>query len=371
LDPKKETINAGGPAVAPFVTDTEFSGGSTVTNNPGAVDTSLVTNPAPTAVYQSERYGNFSYTIPGLIAGGAYTVRLHFTEDWDTAAGQRLENVTINGTSVLTNFDIFASAGAQHKAIAKAFNATANGNGQIVIAFAPTAASIDQAAKVDGIVVTPSATDTTPPTVPTNLTATVISSTQINLSWTASTDPDSPVAGYKIFRNGTQVGTSATASYSGTGLAASTVYSYTVSAYDAAGNNSAQSGAVNAITNVGTSALSIGDRLQTIAPLNVRATASITGTKLGTQSVGALGTIVSGPTSANGYTWWKINYDTGADGWSIAPYLSKIYPGGPIGVGMTQPSFQLSSSVQEIVDSLWQKAQDLFAQIHILQAVAS
>ena len=48
--------------------------------------------------------------------------------------------------------------------------------------------------------------DTTPPSVPTVLTATAVSTTQINLSWTASTD-NVGVSGYKIFRNGTQVAT--------------------------------------------------------------------------------------------------------------------------------------------------------------------
>jgi hypothetical protein len=89
--------------------------------------------------------------------------------------------------------------------------------------------------------------DTTPPTVPTGLTALAISSSQINLSWTASTD-NVGVTGYKVYRGGTQVGTSVAASYSDTGLTASTTYSYTVSAYDAAGNNSAQSTAASATT---------------------------------------------------------------------------------------------------------------------------
>src|SRR4029077_11273760 len=82
--------------------------------------------------------------------------------------------------------------------------------------------------------------DTTPPSVPTGLTATAASSSQINLSWTASTD-NVGVAGYKVYRGGTQVGTSSTTSYSDSGLAASTSYNYTVAAYDAAGNTSAQS----------------------------------------------------------------------------------------------------------------------------------
>ncbi|KKQ55398.1 MAG: Coagulation factor 5/8 type domain protein, partial [Parcubacteria group bacterium GW2011_GWA2_38_13] len=92
-----------------------------------------------------------------------------------------------------------------------------------------------------------STTDTQAPSVPTNLTATVISSSQINLSWTASTDSVG-VTGYRIYRNGTQIGTSAVASYSNTGLTAATAYSFTVAAYDAAGNSSAQTNAVGATT---------------------------------------------------------------------------------------------------------------------------
>lgn len=75
-------------------------------------------------------------------------------------------------------------------------------------------------------------TDTTAPSVPTNLTAIPVSSSQINLSWTASTD-NIGVTGYRIYRNGTQIATSPTNSYSNTSLSASTAYSYAVSAYDA------------------------------------------------------------------------------------------------------------------------------------------
>jgi chitodextrinase len=93
---------------------------------------------------------------------------------------------------------------------------------------------------------TPSA-DTTPPSVPGGLAATMISSSQINLSWTASTD-NVGVAGYKVYRNGTQIATTATTSYSNTGLTASTTYSHTIAAYDSAGNTSAQSAPVSATT---------------------------------------------------------------------------------------------------------------------------
>ncbi|HET6454427.1 MAG TPA: family 10 glycosylhydrolase [Armatimonadota bacterium] len=82
--------------------------------------------------------------------------------------------------------------------------------------------------------------DLTAPTVPTNLSATAVSASQINLSWTASTD-NVGVTGYKIFRNDVQIGTSATTSYQSTGLSQYTTYTYKVAAYDAMDNTSAQS----------------------------------------------------------------------------------------------------------------------------------
>jgi hypothetical protein len=94
----------------------------------------------------------------------------------------------------------------------------------------------------------------TGPTAPTNLTATAASSSQIGLSWTASTDP-AGVSGYKVERcqgancsNFAQIGTSTTASYSDTGLTPNSSYSYRVRATDAAGNNSAYSNTATAST---------------------------------------------------------------------------------------------------------------------------
>ena len=80
----------------------------------------------PTAVFQSERYGAMTYTIPNRTAGSAQTVTLYFVESYVTAAGQRLFNVSINGSTVLSSFDIYASAGGSNRAIARTFNATAN-----------------------------------------------------------------------------------------------------------------------------------------------------------------------------------------------------------------------------------------------------
>src|SRR5205814_10184791 len=89
--------------------------------------------------------------------------------------------------------------------------------------------------------------DTPPPSVPTGLRATAVSSSQINLSWAASSD-NVGVSGYRVFRNGAQIATTSATSFTNTGLSPSTTYSYTVAAFDAAGNLSAQSSPANATT---------------------------------------------------------------------------------------------------------------------------
>lgn len=89
--------------------------------------------------------------------------------------------------------------------------------------------------------------DTSAPTIPTNLTATTISPTQINLNWTAATD-NVGVTAYAIFRDGNELTTTTNTTFHNTGLSASTTYSYLVKAYDAANNRSASSTAVSATT---------------------------------------------------------------------------------------------------------------------------
>jgi hypothetical protein len=91
------------------------------------------------------------------------------------------------------------------------------------------------------------APDTTPPSTPTGLTQLPTSTSQIDLKWSASTD-DVGVTGYKVFRNGTQIATPPSPPYSDTGLAPLTTYNYTVSAFDAAGNDSPKSAVVSATT---------------------------------------------------------------------------------------------------------------------------
>jgi hypothetical protein len=137
-------INCGGPIVQSWVADTNFTGGTLNAPTTAAIDRTGLTNPAPEAVYQTGRVspGNgLSYTIPGFAAGSSHVVRLHFNETYwpppggGGGAGSRICNVSINGTAVLTNFDIFAAAGAKNKAVIRPFTVNANASGNYVIQF--------------------------------------------------------------------------------------------------------------------------------------------------------------------------------------------------------------------------------------------
>jgi predicted alpha-1,2-mannosidase len=115
------------------------------------VDTSAP-NSAPADVYKTERYGSdFSYTF-SVPQDQSYLVRLHFAEVFDNGAGRRTENISINGNSVLTNFDIYAAAGGMNKAVVKDFpNIEPNHDGTITIRVTATPDSPDQNAKLTAL----------------------------------------------------------------------------------------------------------------------------------------------------------------------------------------------------------------------------
>lgn len=92
--------------------------------------------------------------------------------------------------------------------------------------------------------------DTEAPTNPTNLSASNVTDTTVDLSWNASTD-NVGVTGYEVFEGGTSLGTVAGTSANVTGLTAGTSYSFNVRAYDAAGNNSGLSNTVTVTTTGG------------------------------------------------------------------------------------------------------------------------
>lgn len=176
-----------------------------------------------TALYQGMHGTDVTRLVPYLIpAAGVAKVELYV----DGALAQ-----TDTAAPYTFSWNTTSATNGSHTLTAKAYD-LANNNA--------TSAGVT-------ITVNNAAADTSAPTVPTGLTATGFSSSQINLSWTASTD-NVAVTGYNVYRGGTKVGTSATANYSDTGLTASTTYSYYVNAYDAAGNTSATSSPASATT---------------------------------------------------------------------------------------------------------------------------
>jgi hypothetical protein len=129
-------VNAGGgsyidPSGNTWGWDNDYIGGYTA----GTGTTVAGTTASP--IYQTCRWGGFTYQFP--VSNGSYTVILKFAEIYFTTAGSRVFNVSINGTPVLTNFDIVAQAGGALKAIDKAFPVTVT-NGQISIQFSAGAA---------------------------------------------------------------------------------------------------------------------------------------------------------------------------------------------------------------------------------------
>jgi fibronectin type 3 domain-containing protein len=246
------SIDAGGAAVSnsgggdnSFVADEDFTGGGTYSvTNTITIPSAIAATAAPAAVYQSARQGTTTYTVPGLTAGSTYTVRLHFAELYFSTAGSREFDVAINGTTVLTNFDIYGTANANYTAVIEQFTTTANSSGQVVIAF--TNGAKDQP-MINGVEVLGSSTScSTVPSAPAGLTATTSSSSSIGLSWGAVTPPaNCSISSYTVYGGTTANPTTVIASgvtgttYSNTGLAASTTYYYLVKAVDADGTSAA------------------------------------------------------------------------------------------------------------------------------------
>ena len=92
-----------------------------------------------------------------------------------------------------------------------------------------------------------SGNDTTPPGMPNGLLSTNVKHSSVMLNWWASRD-NVGVAGYRVYRNGIEVGTSSFTEYTDTGLSVGTTYSYTVAAYDTKGNISNQSAPTSVTT---------------------------------------------------------------------------------------------------------------------------
>jgi len=109
---------------------------------------------------------------------------------------------------------------------------------------------INNKSEKSNLITATTTSDTTAPSVPSNITASNISGTGFKINWDTATD-DTAVTAYNIFVNTTQTATTSELSYTLTGLAPSSTYQIAISAKDAANNESAQSSAVSITTTNG------------------------------------------------------------------------------------------------------------------------
>lgn len=155
--------------------------------------------------------------------------------------------------------------------------------------------------------------DVTPPTAPENLTGSVISSTQIDMQWTAAVD-DVAVAGYRVYRSAdggntwvmvATLGAQQT-SYSASGLNPSTEYRFRVTAFDGMNNESEPSNTLILTTASGSGGEPVGDTTPPTKPLNLVAT------KMGARSIQLTWDAATDDTGVVGYEVWRstdgVNY---------------------------------------------------------------
>jgi hypothetical protein len=138
-------VNAGGGSYTDstgvlWAADNGFSGGSVYQTS------SAISGTTVPAIYQTERYspGTLRYTFSA--PNGSYTAKLRFAELYYSTPGKRVFNVIITGTTVLSNFDIVAAAGAKNAAVDMVFPVSVT-TGQITLQFV----SLVENAKINAI----------------------------------------------------------------------------------------------------------------------------------------------------------------------------------------------------------------------------
>ncbi|WP_432829967.1 cellulose binding domain-containing protein [Dactylosporangium sp. CA-092794] len=216
------------------------------------------------AVVLATAGGIAAITTPAQ-AAGSLTATLTYDSDW--GSGYQAKYTITNGTAATVTswkvefdlpsgstlgsyWDTLAGQSGNHvTATNRDYNGTVAPGGSASFGFIVTGSGKPANCKLNGGSCAGVA-DTQAPTAPTNLRVTGTTSSSVSLAWGASTD-NVGVTGYDIYRAGTLAasvtGTSGTVS----GLSASTSYTFTVKARDAAGNASGASNQVSATTQAG------------------------------------------------------------------------------------------------------------------------
>ncbi len=226
-------------------TATPVSGSFTVPTGTSATSTrmrvSMKYNGIPTAC-ETFTYGEVEdYTVD--LTTGTVDTQAPTTPTNVAASNIQATSATISWTAStddvgVTGYEVFRNGVSQGTTAATTFNATGLSP---ATSYTYTVSAFDAAGNTSSLgsvtFSTLSGADTTPPSTPTNVTASSIQTTTATISWTASTD-DVGVTGYEVFEDGVSQGTTAGTSFNATGLSPGTTYTYAVSAFDAAGNNS-------------------------------------------------------------------------------------------------------------------------------------
>lgn len=127
-------VNAGGDAYTAasgtaFAADADFSGGTT------AATGDAISGTEDDALYQSERYGSFSYDVP--VSSGTYDLDLHFAETYWTSDGARVFDVIVNGSTVRSSLDVHSRVG-HDAALVETVTGVSPSDGTITVEFVPT-----------------------------------------------------------------------------------------------------------------------------------------------------------------------------------------------------------------------------------------
>jgi len=227
---------------------------------------------------------------------------------------------------------------------ADALQALAGSTGARTATAASAAVSIGQLVALRPANVLPPS-DGEPPTAPTQLLATPVSSTRVDLSWAASAD-NVGVDHYEVYRDGNSVGTTPATSYSDTGLTAGTTYTYTVKAVDAAGNSSPQSAPASATTpNAPPAAIAFRSAATATTRSGITVTvARPAGTQIGdvlVASVDVTGTpVITAPAG-----WTLVRRDEAATTLSQTAYVHVVGSSEPSSYVWTFSAAQVASAV--------------------------
>ena len=220
---------------------TALSNGLTVSPTPLTAATALTPSPAADtdtkAMLNSAIYSAGNWTLSQTLTNGTYDVYFWVMENYQ--ANYRSFNLQLEGATVATGIGSLAkSAWAKYGPYRTLVSDGQLNMGVVKVTGDP---------HLMGVAIFSVTLDTEKPSVPANAVATAQSPTTIALTWDASSD-NMAVTAYDIYRDGFLAGHSTSNSFSDEDLAASTFYTYTVKARDAAGNTSDASADASATT---------------------------------------------------------------------------------------------------------------------------